>query len=166
MKTQFLLSILLLALPISGQEQSQSKALPPRWINAQKYATRGFHPVDCFAGQVRVRGKRLTGQPFSVYLPNTEMKCCGTIVRSARTDAHGHFFVEPLKEGEYFAKFDYKGVQYVTDFAIIQNYERCSEAGHIEIDFLDANKVNIQSFVDIDDSGEECQATQPNCFRK
>jgi hypothetical protein len=157
--------ILILAARFPAQDRPQS-ALPPRWAKAQEYASRGIEPLNCFAGQVRVRGKRVIRQQFSVYLPNVEMKCCGTLVRSARTDAHGHFFVEPLKEGEYFAQFDFKGVQYVAAFGIVQNYESCSESGHVEINFSDVNKARIQSFIDINDSGDECQAKEPNCFRK
>jgi hypothetical protein len=137
----------------------------PRWAKAQKYAAKGIEVLDCFAGQVRVRGKRLREQPFSVFVPNAEAKCCGRLVKRARTDHHGHFLVEPMDEGEYFAQFEFKGVQYITNFAIINNYQRC-DGTHAEIDFSDVNKAKIQSYVDIDDSGEECQDSEPRCYRK
>ena len=132
---------------------------------AQKYALKGLKPLDCFAGQVRVRGKRVSRQTFSVYAPNNEMKCCATLVKTARTDAHGHFLVETMAEGEYFAKFDFKGRQYVTDFAVIQSYKRC-EGSHVELNFSDVDKAIVKTYVDIDDSGDECQPTEPHCFRK
>jgi hypothetical protein len=166
MKSSLVAFLLLLAAPVIAQEQSQPHDPSLRWTRAQKYAAEGFKPVDCFAGQVRIRGKRLTGQTFSIYAPNGDMKCCGSLLKSARTDNHGHFFVEPLKEGKYFAQFDFRSALYSTNFAIIKSYERCTEATHIEIDFSDANDVTIQSFVDINDSGEECKASEPNCFRK
>jgi hypothetical protein len=73
----------------------------------------------------------------------------------SRTDARG----------EYYAQFDSNGSQYVTNFAVVLSYQRC-EASHVELDFSDTLEVKIQSFTDIDDSGQECQPTQPNCFRK
>jgi hypothetical protein len=136
-----------------------------RWAKAQKYATKGIEVLDCFAGQVRIRGKKLKEQPFSVFVPNAEMKCCGRLVKSARTDGHGHFLLEPMDEGEYFAQFEFKGVQYVANFAIIDTYQRC-DGTHAEIDFSDTNKTKIQSYVDINDSGEECQESEPKCYRK
>jgi len=136
-----------------------------RWTKAQKYLATGFEPIDCFGGWVRVKGKPLKRQSFSVFSPNSEMKCCGTLVKSERTDDHGHFLVEPMQEGEYYAQFDSNGSQYVTNFAVVLSYQRC-EASHVELNFSDTHEVEIQSFMDIDDSGQECQPTQPNCFRK
>ena len=70
-----------------------------------------------------------------------------------------------MDEGEYFAQFEFKGVQYVANFAIIDTYQRC-DGTHAEIDFSDTNKAKIQSYVDINDSGEECQESEPKCYRK
>jgi hypothetical protein len=166
MKSPLLVSLLLIAVSIIAQEQAQPRDPNPRWTKAQKYSAEGFHPIDCFAGVVKVQRKRVTRQSVSVFAPNAEKKCCAHLVKNTRTDDHGHFSVEPLEEGEYFAKFEYKGAQYVADIAIIRGYERCSEVGHIEITFTDVDKAKIQSFVDINDSGDECQASEPNCFRK
>ncbi len=137
----------------------------PRWAKAQKYAAKGVAALDCFAGQVRIRGKKLKERPFSVFVPNAEMKCCGRRVNRAQTDDYGHFLVEPMDEGEYFAQFEFKGVPYVANFAIISSYQRC-DGTHIEIDFSDTNKAKIQSYVDINDSGEECRQDEPQCYRK
>ena len=141
------------------------KEMYPRWAKAQKYAAEGFQPLDCFAGQARVRGKRIVRQSFSVFAPNDDMKCCGGVVKTARTDDHGHFLVEPMVEGEYFAQFEFKGIRYITSFAIINSYQRC-DGTHAEVDFADTNKAKIGSFVDIDDSGEPCRESEPQCYRK
>jgi hypothetical protein len=137
----------------------------PRWTKAQKYAAAGFQPIDCFAGQVRVRGKRVTRQPFSVFSPNDNLKCCGTLVKSSRTDEHGHFFVEPMSDGEYFAQFEFKGVQHTTNFAIVQSYAHCGSE-FVEINFSDPNKAQLKESVAINDSGEECGENEPQCYHK
>jgi hypothetical protein len=137
----------------------------PRWARAQKYAAKGVEALDCFAGQVRIQGKKVKEQPFSVFVPNAEMKCCGRLVKRGQTDDHGHFLVEPMDDGEYFAQFELKGVPYVANFAIISSYHRC-DGTHVEIDFSETNRARIQSYVDINDSGEECQENEPRCYRK
>lgn len=165
MKASFLL---LLALPVIhgiAQDQSRMKDMYPRWAKAQKYAAEGFQPIDCFAGQGRVRGKRIVRQPFSVFVPNGDRKCCGKLLKSAQTDEHGHFLVEPMTEGVYFVQFEFKGAQYVTNFAIIESYQRC-DGSHIEVNFSDANNVKLQTFADIDDSAEGCHENEPQCYRK
>lgn len=162
MKSCFLLSLLLFATPSIAQRMED---MYPRWTKAQKYAAAGFQPIDCFAGQVRVRGKRVTRQPFSVFSPNGNMKCCGTLAKSSRTDEHGHFFVEPMSEGEYFAQFEFKGVQHTTSFAIIQSYAHCGSE-YVEINFSDPNKAQLKQSVEINDSGEECRENEPQCYHK
>jgi hypothetical protein len=71
-----------------------------------------------------------------------------------------------MSEGEYVAQFDFEGAQHLASFAITDSYSSCHESAHEVIDFTDGAKANIQSFVDINDSGEPCQASEPNCFRK
>jgi len=165
MRSSLLLLALLYALPSMALGQSQSNDLYPRVTKAQRYTAEGFQPLDCFAGQARVRGKRVARQPFAVFGPNGDMKCCGRLVKTARTDEHGHFLTEPMEEGEYFAQFEFKGARYTTNFAIIESYQRC-DGTHVEINFSDPNNVKIQSYVDIDDSGQECQENEPRCYRK
>ncbi len=138
----------------------------PRWAKAQKYVGTGFQPIDCFAGQVKVRGKRVTREAFSVSLPDGNKKCCGTLVKSARTDEHGHFLVEPMREGEYFAQFQFKGVEHVVSFAIIDTYARCGGSDYLQINFLEPSKAQIQESIWINDSGEECRENEPQCYRK
>jgi hypothetical protein len=164
-KFSILVPLLLLGVPCIAQEPSPSHESYRHSTQAQKYAAKGFEPLDCFAGQVKIRGKRIKEQPFSVFLPNGDTKCCGTLLKSGRTDEHGHFLLEPMQEGEYFAQFEFKGVQYITNFAVIDSYQRC-DGTHVEIDFSDAKKAKIQSFVDIYDSGEACRASEPQCYRK
>ena len=162
MKSFFLVLLALLAMPGVAQ---QMKDMYPRWTKAQKYAAEGFEPLDCFGGQARVRGKRIVRQTFSVFAPNSDMRCCGEVIKTARTDEHGHFLAEPMAEGKYFAEFEFKGVQHITSFAIIDSYQRC-DGTHVEVEFSDANKAKIGSFVDIDDSGEPCRESEPRCYRK
>ena len=123
-------------------------------------------PIDCFAGQVKVRGKRIMRQPVSVFLPDDNQKCCGTLVKSARTDEHGHFFVEPLREGEYFAQFQFRGAEHVASFAIVESYDRCGGSDYVQINFSDPNKAHIQESIWINDSGRECAENEPQCYRK
>ena len=70
-----------------------------------------------------------------------------------------------MQEGEYFARFDYRGENYVTAFAVIQNYDRC-DGTHIEVSFSNPKTPIIKTFVDIDDSGEACQENEPRCYRR
>jgi hypothetical protein len=89
------LIVLLASLVMPGIAQS-NQDMYPRLEKAQKYDSEGFALIDCFAGQARVHGKRIKREPFSVFLPDSKKKCCGTIVKNARTDEHGHFVIEPL----------------------------------------------------------------------
>jgi hypothetical protein len=163
MKLFLLMSLVLLAMPSVAQ---QTKDMYPRLAKAQKYAAQGFTPIDCFAGQVKVRGKRIVREPFSVFLPDENKKCCGTLVRSARTDAHGHFFVEPLREGEYLAQFRFRGVEHVASFAIVETYDRCGGSDYVEVNFSDPRKAQIKESVWINDSGRECEQNEPQCYRQ
>ncbi len=165
MKALFLCLLALSVIPTTGQEESRMKEMYPRWPKAQKYAAEGFKPLDCFAGQVRVRGKKVTSEPFSVFLPDPDKKCCGPLVKGGRTDEHGHFLVEPMQEGEYFAKFEFKGVQYTENFAVVDSYRRC-DGTHVEVDFSDVNTAKLQTYVDINDSDEPCRESEPQCYRK
>ena len=137
-----------------------------RWAKAQKYVGTAFQPIDCFAGQVKVRGKRVTREPFSVSLPDSNKKCCGTLVKRTQTDEHGHFLVEPMREGEYFAQFQFKGVEHVVSFAIVDTYDRCGGSDYVQINFLEPSKAQIQESIWINDSGEECRENEPQCYRK
>ena len=165
MKAWLLFLLALSVIPATGQDDSRMKEMYPRWAKAQKYAAEGFEPLDCFAGQVRVRGKKVRREQFSVFLPDPNKKCCGALMKSLRTDEHGHFLAEPMQEGEYFATFEFRGVQYTQNFAIIDSYQRC-EGTHVEVDFSDVNTAKLQSYVDINDSDEPCWESEPQCYRK
>ncbi|MGA7686185.1 MAG: hypothetical protein WCC32_18825 [Terriglobales bacterium] len=163
MKCFFVLLVGLLAMPGLAQSAQDMQA---RLAKAQKYDSDGFTPIDCFAGQAKVRGKRIMQESLSIFVPDGNQKCCGALVKSTRTDVHGHFFVEPLREGEYFAQFQFKGVKHVAGFAILESYDRCGESDYVEINFSDPAKAHIQESVWINDSGEECSENEPQCFRK
>jgi hypothetical protein len=144
---------------------NQPDDMMARWKKARSYASEGFEPVACFAGQVKIEGKRLSQQSFSLFAPNQDRKCCGTLLKSARTDRHGHFLLEPLPEGRYFAMFKTSGSDDLVSFAVVQGYERC-DGTHLEINFSKSGKGTIQDHVDINDSGEVCQEYEPDCYRK
>ena len=147
-------------------QSNQPDAMMARWNKAQTYASEGFQPVSYFAGQVKLEGKRLRQQPFSLFVPDQDRKCCGALLKSARTDQHGHFLVEPLPEGRYFAKFKSDGSNdLLISFAVVESYERC-DGTHLEINFSKTGKGTIRDHVDINDSGEDCQASEPQCYRK
>jgi len=163
MRFFFLVSLALLAVPSVAQ---QVKDMYPRLAKAQKYDSEGFTPIDCFAGQVKVRGKRVARELFSVLLPDDNKKCCGTIVRNARTDKHGHFLVEPMGEGEYYAQFHFKGVEHLASFAILEGYNRCDGSDYVRINFSDPKEAQVQEYIWINDSGRECEEYEPQCYRK
>jgi hypothetical protein len=145
--------------------QDSSDAMMARWKRAQTYASEGFEPISCFAGQVKAKGKRLSRQPYSLFAPDEDKKCCGTLLKSAQTDQHGHFFVEPLPEGRYFAKFKSNGSDELVSFAVVESYKRC-DGTHLEINLSKTGKGRIQDHIDINDSGEDCQEYEPQCYRK
>ncbi len=136
-----------------------------RLAKAQEYMAKGFYPVDCFAGQARVRQKRLSRRSLTVFRPNAEMKCCGEAVKNGRTDGHGHFVIEPLAEGEYFAQFEADGIEYAASFAVMQDYDRCG-AEFVELDFSAANQYSLQTFVAVDGRQEDCSEDAAACYRK
>ena len=165
MKRSFALPLVLSSILTLAQDEAQTKAMYPRWAKAQEYAAEGFNPVDCFAGQVRVRGKRLPRQSFAVFRANAQMKCCGEEIRNGRTDAHGHFVIEPLPEGEYFAQFTSKGDEYTVNFAVIQGYQRC-ETTHVELNFSALDQCSLQNYIDLDYSEKDCSEDAAACYRK
>jgi hypothetical protein len=132
---------------------------------AQIYKSEGFEPVYCFGGQAKSEGKPLRHSPFSLFTPDGEMKCCGTLLNHGRTDQHGHFLIEPLAQGRYFVKFNTRDSEAVVAFAIVRSYERCA-AAHVEIGFLKSGEPAILNYIDINDSGAECRESDPHCFRK
>jgi hypothetical protein len=99
-------SVLLVPANAVYPQSNQAEAMMARWKKSQTYASEGFQPFSCFAGQVKVEGKRLRQQPFSLFAPDQNTKCCGALLKSGRTDQHGHFLVEPLHEGRYFVRFE------------------------------------------------------------
>jgi hypothetical protein len=136
-----------------------------RLKKAQAYSAEGVKPISCFAGQAKVAKKRLSRELFSVFAPDQDRKCCGTLIKSAQTDQHGHFFVEPLAEGRYFAKFTYRSSDHFISFAVVESYSRCGGT-HLEVNFSKAGEDTIQDCIDIDDSGEPCDEYEPRCYRK
>src|SRR5437879_9724261 len=115
-------------------QSNKPDATMEQWKKAQTFASEGFEPVSCFAGQVKVEGKRISKESFSLFAADQGRKCCGTLLKTARTDQHGHFLVEPLPEGRYFAKFKSQGSDDLFSFAVVQSYERC-DGTHLEINF-------------------------------
>jgi hypothetical protein len=146
-------------------QSNQSDAMMVRWKKAQAYASEGFQPISCFAGQVKVAGELISRQPFALFLPDQGRKCCGALLKSARTDQHGHFLVEPLPEGRYFAKFQSNGSDDLVSFAVVESYDRC-DGTHLEINFSKNGKGRVQDHIDINDSGEPCQESEPHCYRR
>jgi hypothetical protein len=165
MKHLLAVALLLSSLRAVAQNEAETKAMYPRMAKAQAYEAKGFHSLDCFAGQVRIRGKRLSRQSFSVFRSGGDMKCCGEKVAVGRTDMHGHFLLEPLTEGEYFAVFDSDGTQYTVSFAVIEGYQRCAGT-HVELNFTAANQCSLQAYADLDDSETDCSEDSPACYRK
>ena len=93
------------------------------------------------------------------------MKCCGERVASGTTDAHGHFFVEPLSEGEYFAQFTGKAVVYTTNFAVIDGYDKCSVM-YVEINFSAPDQCSLQTYIAVDYDEKNCPEDDAACYRK
>lgn len=157
--------VLLCSAALTHSQSNQTDASLARSKQAQIFQSQGFQPVFCFAGQVKIIGKRLSRSPFSVLTANDDMKCCGTPVRSGRTDQHGHFLIEPLPQGRYFAKFVAGGQEELVAFAVVPGYEHC-DGTHLEINFSKTGNGTIQDHIDINDSGEPCQQDEPHCYRK
>ncbi|MGB8886288.1 MAG: hypothetical protein WCC87_06160 [Candidatus Korobacteraceae bacterium] len=124
-----------------------------------------FQQVWCFAGQIRVNGKRLTRQPFEVFAAKDNLACCGELIKSSRTDEHGHFLVEPLLAGKYYAKFENRSSEEIVSFAVRQNYQKC-DWSHLEIKFLPDGKSTMQEYADVDYDKKNCNQDDPACCRK
>jgi hypothetical protein len=165
MKRFLAVALLLSSLKAVAQNEAQTKTMYPRIAKAQAYEAKGFHPLDCFAGQVRIRGKRLSRLSFTVFRPDGDMKCCGEIVRNGWTDSHGHFVVEPLAAGEHFAQFESKGTEYTASFAVMQKYDRCG-AEFVELNFTAANQYALQTLVTVDGDEKDCSEDDPGCYRR
>jgi hypothetical protein len=155
-RTAIAVAVLLAALLRPGHSQSR---------RSEGEELDGFQGIWCFAGQVKVEGKRLSGQPFSVFAPKDDMTCCGEILKNSATDKHGHFLVEPLSKGNYYAKFTSRKSEEIVGFAVKKSYEKC-DSSHLEIGILSDGKTTMQEYADIDDSWEGCSEYQPQCYRK
>jgi hypothetical protein len=128
-------------------------------------ADKSSHQLICFGGQVRVNGKRLTFRPFEILAPNEGGTGCGNLVRKGKTDQHGHFLIEPLGAGEYYARFDDRGVEEVVGFTLLHNYDKC-DAGHVEIKFLPDGRSTIQQDIEVDVDLSDCDPEEAYCFRR
>ena len=93
------------------------------------------------------------------------MKCCGEAVKNGRTDSHVHFVIEPLAEGEYFAQFESKGIEYTASFAVMQDYNKCG-AEFVELTFSAANQFALQTFVAVDGDEKDRSEDDPACYRR
>ncbi len=127
--------------------------------------TEHFHQPSCFAGQVRVNGKRLAFRSFEILEPNQNGSCCGKFVRKGKTDQHGHFLIEPLDAGQYYAKFNNRSNVEVVGFSVLHSYDKC-DAGHLEIKFLADGRNTVQEYVDLDVDLSDCNPEEAYCFRR
>jgi hypothetical protein len=100
-----------------------------------------------------------------VLAANDEKKCCGAMVRTGHTDRHGQFVVGPLAKGRYLAKFEAKDSEHTLSFAVPESYKSCGSS-FVTINFSDPKKQTVQSFIYINDSGDDCQENDPACYRK
>jgi len=128
-------------------------------------SSEGFYQVQCFGGQVRVNGKRLTYRSVEVLAPNEDGTCCGKLLRKGKTDQHGHFLIEPLDAGNYYARFDSRGVKDVVGFRVLHGYDKC-QAGHVEIGFLPDGRNTIQQYIDLDLDLSDCDPEEAACYRR
>ncbi len=124
-----------------------------------------FHQVYCFGGQVRINSKRLTFRSYEILLPKEDGSCCGGSVRKGKTDQHGHFLVEPLEAGRYYARFDTRGPEEVVGFRVLQNYDKCN-AGHVEISLLPDGRSTVQQYIDLDVDLSDCDPEEAACYRR
>ncbi len=142
--------------PCTGYSQSN---------HAQPQQSEEFQHVWCFAGQIRVQGKRLVRKPFEVFTPKADLTCCGELIKSSTTDEHGHFLVEPLSAGNYYAKFQSRNSEEIVGFAVKQNYKQC-DWSHLEIKILLGGKTTMQEYADVDYDKKNCNEDDPACYRK
>jgi hypothetical protein len=127
-------------------------------------SSKKFTSIKCFAGEVRVDGKRLTFQSYEVVLSSEKGECCGGVVRKGKTDQHGHFVIEPLQAGTYYAKFNSRGREDIVGFRV-SSYDKC-RGGHVEIKFLPDGTSTIQQYLDLDVDMSDCDPEQASCFRR
>jgi hypothetical protein len=93
------------------------------------------------------------------------MKCCGEKMKGGATDAYGHFFVEPLSEGEYIAQFTSKGVAYTVNFAVMSSYDKCGPA-IVELNFSAPDQCSVQEDIAVDYDEKDCPEKDPACYQK
>lgn len=137
---------------LSGQAHSESPS-------GEKFTS-----IYCFGGQVRSNGKRLTFRSYEIVIPNEQGGCCGNLLRKGKTDQHGHFLIEPLPTGTYYARFEIGGREDVVGFRV-SAYDKC-DGGHVEIKFLPDGNSTIQQYIDLDVDMSDCDSEQAYCFRR
>jgi len=134
--------------------------------HAQVGNTANFPPLRCFAGQIRVDGKKMKRRPYQLFKAKDDSSCCGDLVKTGRTDEHGHFFVEPLNKGRYYAKFETQEAERTVSFALINTYKKC-DASFVEIRIAKDGSTSVQNYVGVDEAGgPECDENEPSCYRK
>lgn len=124
------------------------------WASAQEW----HRVASTFCSQIKAKGAKVSGRPFSVYRVNEEnSKCCEglNLTVQGKTADFGHFRVLGLDRGRYFLSFDLKtkqiNVPILVDWLVDKRYagKDCEPNSRITVD-RKTNQVSWEEWVTVD----------------
>jgi hypothetical protein len=122
--------------------------------NAQEW-----HSIESsFCSQIKAKGAKISGRPFSVFnAPDEESKCCeGLILKTTgKTEPFGYFKILGLDRGRYFLFFDLKTKQVNVPISVERLVDKrniakdCEATSKITVD-KGTNRVKWEEWVIVD----------------
>ncbi len=103
-------------------------------------AAQEWHPVSSpFCSQIRAKGAKVSGRPFSVFAaPTADSKCCEglSLKLKGQTERFGYFKLTGLERGRYFVLFDLKTKQVAIPLTVdrLLNFKDCEPMSRITVE--------------------------------
>jgi hypothetical protein len=99
-----------------------------------------WHPVASpFCSQIKAKGAKVSGRPFSVFVaPTEDSNCCEhlSLKMKGKTERFGYFKLASLDRGRYFVLFDLKTKQVVVPLTVdrVLNFKDCEPMSRITVE--------------------------------